>query len=387
MNGKKPLTLEFKTFTTSTGLDYNNGAYVAHPSPEAVKTELAKIVLGEKYSSTEQVNSIQKLITYSLITNLIFSSLRTQDKPESPPVQDTDESTLDSSPDLKKFDNILPLTERQLVKYLKKVAIEGYYEKNIDHREQTDKFIDAAMNSIDKNIIARGDLLNDLNEVTKALKAIQDAVKEDPILNKKEEHAAMEEEPTNVVPITTIEGKAIILDDQLEDQRKLVPASKDVRPDPDAPIIMPCEINGKIFQLTNEQIQAHLDKEEKTKKATEEAKLFEMTKTEDAEHQVLKREHSQKAKRAMKPEIEKNEAIQWPSKDGDIFTRLAVDSSSMQYLSNASMVADSRELPSFGLKLRKVDAENLRPKRKLQSKESEAREHWEYKFRLKYFCF
>ncbi|GKC19666.1 retrovirus-related pol polyprotein from transposon TNT 1-94 [Tanacetum coccineum] len=98
MNGKKPLTLNFKTFTTSTGLDYNNGAYVARPSPEVVMVELAKIVtnpsyldktlvlknsfpmawrilltfviqvLGENYSSIEQVNSIQQLITYSLIT-------------------------------------------------------------------------------------------------------------------------------------------------------------------------------------------------------------------------------------------------------------------------------------------------------------------------------
>ncbi|GKA09334.1 hypothetical protein Tco_0688665 [Tanacetum coccineum] len=98
MNGKKPLTLNFKTFTTSTGLDYNNGAYVAHPSPEVVEAELAKIVtnpsyldktpilknsfhvawrilltfviqvLGGNYSSTKQVNSIQQLITYSLIT-------------------------------------------------------------------------------------------------------------------------------------------------------------------------------------------------------------------------------------------------------------------------------------------------------------------------------
>ncbi|GKD76173.1 hypothetical protein Tco_1334455, partial [Tanacetum coccineum] len=64
---KKPLTLNFNTLTTSTGLDYNNGAYVAHPSPEAVKAELAKIVLGGNYSSTEQVNSIQQLITYSLV--------------------------------------------------------------------------------------------------------------------------------------------------------------------------------------------------------------------------------------------------------------------------------------------------------------------------------
>ncbi|GJY03105.1 hypothetical protein Tco_0361257 [Tanacetum coccineum] len=115
MNGKKPLTLDFNTFTTSTGLDYNNGAYVAHPSPEVVKAELAKIVtnpsyldktpilknsfpvawrilltfmiqvLGGNYSSTKQVNSIQQLITYSLITRtkvdigeIIYSDLVTK---------------------------------------------------------------------------------------------------------------------------------------------------------------------------------------------------------------------------------------------------------------------------------------------------------------------
>ncbi|GKA69051.1 hypothetical protein Tco_0775115 [Tanacetum coccineum] len=98
MNGKKLLTLDFNTFTTSIGLDYNNGTYVAHPSPKVVKTELAKIIMNPSYldktpvlknsfpvawrilltfviqvlrgnySSTKQVNSIQQLITYSLIT-------------------------------------------------------------------------------------------------------------------------------------------------------------------------------------------------------------------------------------------------------------------------------------------------------------------------------
>ncbi|GKA67396.1 hypothetical protein Tco_0767204 [Tanacetum coccineum] len=47
MNGKKPLTLDFKTFVESTGLDYNQGTYVSHPSPEAVKVELAKITTEE----------------------------------------------------------------------------------------------------------------------------------------------------------------------------------------------------------------------------------------------------------------------------------------------------------------------------------------------------
>ncbi|GJY01467.1 hypothetical protein Tco_0359619 [Tanacetum coccineum] len=59
LNGQRPLTLDFKTFCSTTGLDYNNGKYVAHPTPE---------VLGGNYSSTEQVNSIQQLLAYSLIT-------------------------------------------------------------------------------------------------------------------------------------------------------------------------------------------------------------------------------------------------------------------------------------------------------------------------------
>ncbi|GJS31590.1 hypothetical protein Tco_0492210 [Tanacetum coccineum] len=44
MNGKRPLTLEFKNFVESTGLDYNEGTYVSHPSLEVVKAELAKLI-------------------------------------------------------------------------------------------------------------------------------------------------------------------------------------------------------------------------------------------------------------------------------------------------------------------------------------------------------
>ncbi|GJR89775.1 hypothetical protein Tco_0213786 [Tanacetum coccineum] len=149
-------------------------------------------------------------------------------------------------------------------------------------------------------------LLKDLNGVTETLKVVQDAFKDDPALNKKVieateaytknsstltellslanteeppshtegEHVAMkddtkkpesdkaEEEPTRAVPISTIspltdpileilvpqrEGKAIATDDQPDIQTKLVPASKEVRPDPDAPILVPYEINGKNF--------------------------------------------------------------------------------------------------------------------------------------------
>ncbi|GJY85369.1 hypothetical protein Tco_0499395 [Tanacetum coccineum] len=44
MNYKKPLILNYKTFIESTGLDYAKGTYVSHPSPDAVKAKLAKIV-------------------------------------------------------------------------------------------------------------------------------------------------------------------------------------------------------------------------------------------------------------------------------------------------------------------------------------------------------
>ncbi|GKD42882.1 hypothetical protein Tco_1267527 [Tanacetum coccineum] len=77
LNGQRPLTLDFKTFCSSTSLDYNNGKYVAHPTPEAV--------LGRNYSSTEQVNSIKQLLAYCLITGtevdigeIIYSDLVTK---------------------------------------------------------------------------------------------------------------------------------------------------------------------------------------------------------------------------------------------------------------------------------------------------------------------
>ncbi|GJW38382.1 hypothetical protein Tco_0064227 [Tanacetum coccineum] len=49
LNGQRPLTLDFNTFCSSTVLDYNNGKYVANPTPEAVKKELGKIAINPSY--------------------------------------------------------------------------------------------------------------------------------------------------------------------------------------------------------------------------------------------------------------------------------------------------------------------------------------------------
>ncbi|GJR83389.1 hypothetical protein Tco_0154174 [Tanacetum coccineum] len=115
LNGQRPLTLDFHTFCSSNGLDYQNGKYVAHPIPYAVKKELGKIAINASYmdktlvqknsfpvacrilftfmiqvlsgnhSFTHQVNLIQQLLAYSLITGtevdigeIIYSDILTK---------------------------------------------------------------------------------------------------------------------------------------------------------------------------------------------------------------------------------------------------------------------------------------------------------------------
>ncbi|GKC08953.1 hypothetical protein Tco_1000563 [Tanacetum coccineum] len=97
-----------------------------------------------------------------------------------------------SSPDLKKFDNTLPLTERQLIKYLRKMSrasIEEYYEENIAHRDQTDQLVATSMSSLEKSSSSISDLYKGLNVITEILKDINNAVKDDPATNKKIDEA------------------------------------------------------------------------------------------------------------------------------------------------------------------------------------------------------
>ncbi|GJR37226.1 hypothetical protein Tco_1212910 [Tanacetum coccineum] len=140
-----------------------------------------------------------------------------------------------------------------------------------------------------------------MSEIYQAISRVADT--EEPHSYTEGEHVAMEDdkaekEPTREValiespskppltdPILEIlvpkkEGKAIANNYQPDVQTKLMHASKEVLTNPDAPIIMPYEINGIFFQLTEKQIQAYMDKEEHIKKATEEDKIFEMTKIE-----------------------------------------------------------------------------------------------------------
>ncbi|GKB11988.1 RNA-directed DNA polymerase, eukaryota [Tanacetum coccineum] len=50
--------------------------------------------------------------------------------------------------------------------------------------------------------------------------------------------------------------------------------------DPNKPVRIPYKIHGKLYHITDDEIQEHFNKEEKLKKAAEEAKLLAMTKSE-----------------------------------------------------------------------------------------------------------
>nr|GEX51832.1 hypothetical protein [Tanacetum cinerariifolium] len=103
------------------------------------------------------------------------SSPPKEDKPTSSTAPHTEASDTDSSSDtiLKKYDNTLPLTERQLVKYLRKVLY------------QTDNLVEASMSSLEKSSSIINDLYKGLEVITQLLKEITNSVKDDPATNKK----------------------------------------------------------------------------------------------------------------------------------------------------------------------------------------------------------
>ncbi|GKB03665.1 hypothetical protein Tco_0831808 [Tanacetum coccineum] len=226
-----------------------------------------------------------------------------------------------------KYDNVLPLTERQLVKYLQNVS-RVLYDKLT--KDKWDKHVEVVASHVDlKNAVKEDPALNkkvleatkvytknstNLNELLTLIKTLTSKDKSHHIESTqfalRSEISSLRQDtsniksmmtqifqafkensssaPSNIVPTTTLAltedpttvgGECIATDEQLESPPKVVKASSVVRPDPYAPIIVPYEINGKMFQLTEEKLQAHMDKEEEIKQVAKKAKIFEMTKS------------------------------------------------------------------------------------------------------------
>nr|GEV95918.1 hypothetical protein [Tanacetum cinerariifolium] len=198
----------------------NNRENSVKPLPFTVKNKKGKSQTGKKYDPKDSVGNNQPItgLPYMVSNECVAKTMPLPkgphgdkdseglkppidmvpqtNKPEPSPAQETQESDFDSSSlDLKKYDNILPLTEIQLVKYLRKVSqvlfnrlTEGQWEK---HKESTVSYADLKA-SIEgyyellcKNSIERVYLLKSLNGVTEILKYVQEAVKEDLALKKK----------------------------------------------------------------------------------------------------------------------------------------------------------------------------------------------------------
>ncbi|GJS02863.1 hypothetical protein Tco_0319371 [Tanacetum coccineum] len=103
---------------------------------------------------------------------------------------DESDSNSSCSAALKKYDNVLPLTERQLDQHEEvvtsyadlEVSIEGYYDENLDHMDQTDNLVKETMKTIDNisksGIDERAIPLKDLNRFSETLE-VNAALKEE----------------------------------------------------------------------------------------------------------------------------------------------------------------------------------------------------------------
>nr|GFA80743.1 hypothetical protein [Tanacetum cinerariifolium] len=119
-----------------------------------------------------------------------------EDKHTSSTAPYTEASDTNSSSDkiLKKYDDTLPLTERQLVKYLRKVSrvlferitedqwenhkeavvhyvnlkasINDYYDENITYRDQTNQLVEASTSSLQKGSSTINDFCKGLEVIT-----------------------------------------------------------------------------------------------------------------------------------------------------------------------------------------------------------------------------
>ncbi|GJV53571.1 hypothetical protein Tco_1449312 [Tanacetum coccineum] len=156
-------------------------------------------------------------------------------------------------------------------------------------------------------------------------------------------------EPKKAIPISIIQPiesnheKGIPTESYEDPSKRLVPTSTIVHPNPDEEAKVPLMINGKMYYLTNKEMQAYLDKEDKLRKDGEEEKLLiiskpkvikvvqeeakkigldpkkivsakaseKFKKAQDAKHQVLKREHIKKVRKSLELRKHKFENYMW----------------------------------------------------------------------------
>ncbi|GJS52895.1 hypothetical protein Tco_0626257 [Tanacetum coccineum] len=223
-----PQDLERNIELTSMGLPsvLNKGTRTSKPFPEGTVTITHPKDLGGNIQPLDRdLTSMASDKGTAKTTPRPEGSLGDKDSRENIPPADmepihttiADLSGTSANPDLKRFDNTLPFTEIQSIKYLRKMSrvlfsritdkqweqhkeaavsyadlkasIEAYYDENIAHKDQTDKLVEASMSALKKSSTANIVLYKGLNVITELLKEINNAVKDDPVNNKKIDEA------------------------------------------------------------------------------------------------------------------------------------------------------------------------------------------------------
>ena len=75
LDGQRKLTLDFQTFCSSTGLDYNNGVYVDHPETKDVKDELKMIALNPSYVDKTPVTKNSFPMAWKILFTFVIQVL------------------------------------------------------------------------------------------------------------------------------------------------------------------------------------------------------------------------------------------------------------------------------------------------------------------------
>ncbi|GJT68129.1 hypothetical protein Tco_1019609 [Tanacetum coccineum] len=394
-NGQMPLTLDYKTFCEIVGLNYNKGDYVAHPSPKVVKAELAKNITNEALNLSKVIpikltaSMIDAINLDSSVTPLPYSEKKGKKKTPTGLPSTIDEDTRKSSPlsEAKTTDpqdtegnkqlavNGLPAThpdeEHQSPSPNKDDLESSNAKKSTDSPDASNSELSSCSKTFDpfdnyvpatkkhKEVAAsyadlkwsiEDFLATTFKEILTNLKEVQDAVKEDHALTKKNFnfprfksiveslHAIVTTQNEHLVKwvessalmtwsvgpwMTKIENtKATIQSDiatlkpdttdikammtnmfyaykgylahtatispirethsqtkrEKDDMITLVPTSKEVCKDPDALLLIPFEINGKLYKLTNEEIHVYMEHEERKERVAQETRLLVLSK-------------------------------------------------------------------------------------------------------------
>nr|GEW16143.1 hypothetical protein [Tanacetum cinerariifolium] len=139
-------------------------------------------------------------------------------------------------------------------------AVEVYAEENAEHKAQTNTTLSHTIDLIDTINKAR----TSLNALSTQCANISESLKEDPDLRE--------------INFPSLQERIIAIENSQVTMQADIYSIKGT--DPDAPVLMPFKINGKLYHLTNKEIHAHMELEEQKKKVDQEAKLLALSKSE-----------------------------------------------------------------------------------------------------------